>query len=152
ATAEGRAARGYLADRGLGDETIARFRLGYAPSHGQGLTRHLLDLGFEVETAEKSGLVLRDQEGKRHFDRFRRRIMFPISNESGKVVAFGGRALGDDQPTYLNSPETPISTKSRVLYHLDRAGNALRKADAAVVVAAYMDSIAVASAGMEGLL
>ena len=61
ATAEGRAARGYLADRGLGDETIARFRLGYAPSHGQGLTRHLLDLGFEVETAEKSGLVLRDQ-------------------------------------------------------------------------------------------
>ena len=149
ATAEGRAARGYLADRGLGDETIARFRLGYAPSHGQGLTRHLLDLGFEVETAEKSGLVLRDQEGKRHFDRFRRRIMFPISNESGKVVAFGGRALGDDQPKYLNSPETPIYTKSRVLYHLDRAGNAIRKADAAVLVEGYMDSIAVASAGIE---
>jgi DNA primase len=149
ATAEGRAARAYLADRGLGDETIARFRLGYAPAHGQGLTRHLLDLGFEVETAEKSGLVLRDQEGKRHFDRFRRRIIFPISNESGKAVAFGGRALGDDQPKYLNSPETPIYTKSRVLYHLDRAGNAIRKADAAVLVEGYMDSIAVASAGIE---
>src|SRR5437870_1858118 len=149
ATAEGRAARGYLADRGLGDETIARFRLGYAPSHGQALTRHLLDLGFEVETAEKSGLVLRDQEGKRHFDRFRRRIIFPISNESGKAVAFGARALGDDQPKYLNSPETPIYTKSRVLYHLDRAGNAIRKADAAVLVEGYMDSIAVASAGIE---
>src|SRR2546429_413583 len=135
ATAEGRAARGYLADRGLGDETIARFRLGYAPSHGQGLTRHLLDLGFDAEILEKSGLILRDQacperserEGKRHFDRFRRRITFPISNESGKVVAFGGRALGDDQPKYLNSPETPIYTKSRVLYHLDRAGSVIRK-------------------------
>ena len=157
ATAEGRAARGYLADRGLGDETIARFRLGYAPSHGQGLTRHLLDLGFDAEILEKSGLILRDQacperserEGKRHFDRFRRRITFPISNESGKVVAFGGRALGDDQPKYLNSPETPIYTKSRVLYHLDRAGNAIRKADAAVLVEGYMDSIAVASAGIE---
>ena len=109
----------------------------------------MLDLGFEVETAEKSGLVLRDQEGKRHFDRFRRRIIFPISNESGKAVAFGARALGDDQPKYLNSPETPIYTKSRVLYHLDRAGNAIRKADAAVLVEGYMDSIAVASAGIE---
>src|SRR2546426_3846400 len=147
ATAEGRAARGYLADRGLGDETIARFRLGYAPSHGQGLTRHLLDLGFEVETAEKSGLVLRDQEGKRHFDRFRRRIIFPISNESGKAVAFGARALGDDQPKYLNSPETPIYTKSNVLYHLDRAKDSLRRQDFAILVEGYMDAIAVARAG-----
>ena len=123
ATAEGRAARGYLADRGLDDPTVARFRLGYAPAGGQALTRHLEDLGFSAEVAEKSGLVLRDSEGKRRFDRFRRRIIFPIANESGKVVAFGGRALGDDQPKYLNSPETPIYTKGRVLYHLDGAGS-----------------------------
>ncbi len=148
-TAEGRAARGYLADRGLSDETVGRFRLGYAPAHGQALTRHLLDLGFEPAILEKSGLVLKDQEGNRHFDRFRGRVIFPISNDSGKVVAFGGRALGDDQPKYLNSPETPIYTKSRVLYHLDRAGGAVRKSDEAVLVEGYMDCIAVASAGVE---
>jgi DNA primase len=147
-TAEGRAAKGYLADRGLSDETVGSFRLGYAPSHGQALTRHLEELGFEPAILEKSGLVLKDQEGKRHFDRFRRRVIFPISNESGKVVAFGGRALGDDQPKYLNSPETPIYTKSRVLYHLDKAAGAIRKADEVVLVEGYMDCIAVASAGV----
>ena len=149
ATAEGRAARGYLADRGLTDEVIGRFRLGYAPAHGQALTRHLTERGLDPAILEKSGLILSDQEGKRRFDRFRRRVIFPISNESGKVVAFGGRALGDDQPKYLNSPETPIYTKSRVLYHLDRAAAAIRKSDEVVLVEGYMDTIAVASAGIE---
>lgn len=152
ATAEGRAARGYLADRGLDDETVARFRLGYAPANGQALTQHLEDLGFSAEIAEKSGLVLRDSEGKRRFDRFRRRVIFPIANESGKVVAFGGRALGDDQPKYLNSPETPIYTKGRVLYHLSDAGSAIRKLDYAVLVEGYMDSIAAASAGIDNVV
>jgi DNA primase len=151
ATAEGRAARGYLADRGVSDETLGRFRLGYAPANGQALTSHLNDLGFDPQTIEKSGLVLRDAGGKRSFDRFRRRIIFPISNENGKAVAFGGRALGEDQPKYLNSPETPIYTKGRVLYHLDRAGNAIRKADYAILVEGYMDCIAVASAGIENV-
>lgn len=149
ATAEGRAARGYLADRGLTDEMIGRFRLGYAPGHGQALTRHLTERGRDPAILEKSGLILSDQEGNRRFDRFRRRVIFPISNESGKVVAFGGRALGDDQPKYLNSPETPIYTKSRVLYHLDRAAPAIRKSDEVVLVEGYMDTIAVASAGIE---
>ncbi|HLW78209.1 MAG TPA: DNA primase [Terriglobia bacterium] len=149
ATAEGRAARGYLADRGLSDEVVGRFRLGYAQAHGQALTRHLTELGFDPAILEKSGLVLSDEEGKRRFDRFRRRVIFPIANESGKVVAFGGRALGDDQPKYLNSPETPIYTKSRVLYHLDRAAGAIRKADEVILVEGYMDCIAVASAGVE---
>ena len=92
------------------------------------------------------------QEGKRRFDRFRRRIIFPIANESGKVVAFGGRALGDDQPKYLNSPETPIYTKGRVLYHLDGAGASIRKLDYAILVEGYMDSIAVASAGIDNVV
>jgi DNA primase len=152
ATAEGRAARGYLADRGLDDATLARFRLGYAPAGGQALTHHLEDLGFSVEVADRSGLVLRDSEGKRRFDRFRRRIIFPIANESGKVVAFGGRALGDDQPKYLNSPETPIYTKGRVLYHLSGAGNSIRKLDYAILVEGYMDAIAVASAGIDNVV
>jgi DNA primase len=152
ATAEGRAARGYLADRGLNDETVAEFRLGYAPAGGQALVSHLTDLGFSPETAEKSGLVLRAAESGRRFDRFRRRIIFPIANESGKVVAFGGRALGDEPPKYLNSPETPIYTKGRVLYHLDRASNAIRKLDYAILVEGYMDTIAVASAGIENVV
>jgi DNA primase len=152
ATAEGRAARAYLADRGLSDEVVGKFRLGYAPSDGQGLTRALLDAQFAAEALERSGLVLRDAEGRRHFDRFRRRIIFPIANESGKVVAFGGRALGDDQPKYLNSPETPIYAKSRLLYHLDRAGSAIRRLDYAILVEGYMDCIAVASAGIENVV
>ncbi len=152
ATAEGRAARAYLADRGLGDEVVGRFRLGYAPGDGQALTRALQEAGFKLPELEKSGLVLRDAERQRHFDRFRRRVIFPISNESGKVVAFGGRALGDDQPKYLNSPETPIYSKSRVLYHLDRAGQTVRKLDYAILVEGYMDCIAVASAGVENVV
>jgi len=149
ATAEGRAARAYLADRGLGDEVIARFRIGYAPSEGHALLRHLESSGFSGGVMEKSGLVLSEAEGRRRLDRFRQRVMFPIARESGAVVAFGGRALGDDQPKYLNSPETPIYTKSRVLYHLDGAANAVRKGDEAILVEGYMDAIAVASAGFE---
>ena len=151
-TIEGRAARGYLADRGLSDEVIGRFRLGYAPAEGRTLTRRLSEAGFPLEQLEKSGLVLRAAEGERHFDRFRRRVIFPIANESGKVVAFGGRALGDDQPKYLNSPETPIYTKSRILYHLDRAGTPIRKLDRSILVEGYMDCIAVATAGFENVV
>ncbi|HEV2348720.1 MAG TPA: DNA primase [Terriglobia bacterium] len=151
-TAEGRAARAYLADRGLTDEVVARFRLGYAPAEGKALTARLADAGFAPEMAEKSGLVLRDQESNRRYDRFRRRIIFPIQNESGKVVAFGARALGEDQPKYMNSPETPIYSKSRVLYHLDRAGSEIRKLDYAILVEGYMDCIAVASCGIENVV
>ena len=99
----------------------------------------------------ESGLVSRDQSG-RMFDRFRRRITFPIANESGKIVAFGCRALGDDMPKYLNSPETPIYSKSNVLYHLDRAKEALRRSDFAVLVEGYMDAIAVARAGISNVV
>jgi DNA primase len=151
-SAEGRAARAYLADRGLSDEVMSRFRLGYAPAEGRALTRRLSEAGFPVTLLETSGLVLRAAEGDRHFDRFRRRVIFPISNESSKVVAFGGRALGDDQPKYLNSPETPIYTKSRVLYHLDRAGTQIRKVDCSILVEGYMDCIAVAAAGLENVV
>jgi DNA primase len=150
-TAEGRLARAYLEDRGLTDEVVGRFRLGYAPGDGQALTRHLSG-GYESELLEKSGLVVRDSERGRHYDRFRRRIVFPIANDSGKVVAFAGRALGDEQPKYLNSPETPIFTKGRVLYHLDRAAQAIRKLDYAILVEGYMDCIAVASSGIENVV
>jgi DNA primase len=149
-TAEGKAARAYLEDRGMDAEAIGRFGIGYAPAGGDVLLRY-----FKAKYAERllgeSGLVSRDQSG-RLFDRFRRRITFPIANESGKIVAFGCRALGDDQPKYLNSPETPIYSKSNVLYHMDRAKDAIRRQDFAVLVEGYLDAIAVARAGISNVV
>ena len=150
ATSEGKAARAYLEDRGLESEAIARFGLGYAPSGGDALYRHLKQK-YPDKLLELSGLVVRDPSG-RLYDRFRRRIVFPIANDSGKVVAFGGRALGDDLPKYLNSPETPIYSKSNVLYHLDRAKEALRQRGFAVLVEGYMDTITVARAGVANVV
>jgi DNA primase len=149
-TPEGRAAKAYLLDRGLDSEAVARFGIGFAPSGGEALLR-ALKAKYPEKTLEPSGLFSRDQNG-RLFDRFRRRVMFPIANDSGKIVAFGGRALGDDLPKYLNSPETPIYTKSNILYHLDRAKDALRQRDFAVLVEGYMDAIAVARAGVSNVV
>jgi DNA primase len=148
-TAEGRAARAYLTDRGLSDATLAHFRLGYAPADGEALARRLSEAGFTADSMEASGVVVQGRAGGRPLDRFRRRIIFPIANESGKVVAFAGRALGEEQPKYLNSPETPIYTKSRILYHLHKAGPAIRKLETAILVEGYMDCIALAAAGIE---
>ena len=149
-TPEGRAAKMYLLDRGLDSEAVARFGIGFAPSGGEALLRTMKQK-YPEKVLEASGLFSRDQSG-RLYDRFRRRVMFPIANESGKIVAFGGRAIGDDLPKYLNSPETPIYSKSNVLYHLDRAKEALRQRDFAVLVEGYMDAIAVACAGISNVV
>ena len=149
-TLEGKAARAYLEDRGIDKATMNRFGIGYAPSGGDLLLR-LFKSKYPEKLLTESGLILRGENG-RMFDRFRRRITFPISNESGKIVAFGCRALGDDMPKYLNSPETPIYSKSNVLYHLDRAKEALRRSDFAVLVEGYMDAIAVARAGVSNVV
>jgi DNA primase len=150
-TLEGKAARAYLEDRGIDNKTIDRFGIGYAPSDGDALLR-LLKQKYPEKLLVESGLISRGEQGGRFFDRFRRRITFPIANDSGKIVAFGARALGDDQPKYLNSPETPIYSKSNVLYHLDRAKEALRRSDFAVLVEGYMDAIAVARAGISNVV
>ena len=149
-TLEGKAARAYLEDRGLDKDTISRFGIGYAPSGGDMLLRHL-KAKYPEKLLADSGLISRDQGGKL-FDRFRRRITFPISNESGKIVAFGCRALGDDQPKYLNSPESPIYSKSNLLYHLDRAKEGIRRKDFVILVEGYMDAIAVARAGISNVV
>ena len=150
-TPEGKAAKAYLLDRGLNSEAVARFGIGFAPSGGEALLRTMKQK-YPEKVLEASGLFSRDQSSGRIYDRFRRRVMFPISNESGKIVAFGGRALGDDLPKYLNSPETPIYSKSSILYHLDRAKEALRQSDFAVLVEGYMDAIAVALAGISNVV
>jgi DNA primase len=149
-TPEGRAAKAYLLDRGLDSDAMARFGIGFAPSGGETLLRAMKPK-YHEKILETSGLFSRDQNG-RLFDRFRRRVMFPIANDSGKIVAFGGRALGDDLPKYLNSAETPIYNKSNILYHLDRAKEALRQRDFAVLVEGYMDAIAVARAGISNVV
>src|SRR5438094_4829241 len=150
-TLEGKAARAYLEDRGLDKDAIARFGIGYAPSGGDALLCHLKS-NYNEKLLAESGLASRDQTAGRLFDRFRRRITFPISNESGKIVAFGARALGDDMPKYLNSPETPIYSKSNVLYHMDRAKEGIRRDDFVILVEGYMDAIAVARAGISNVV
>jgi DNA primase len=147
---EGKVAAAYLEDRGLDREAMKRFGLGFAPSSGDALLRFLKQK-YPDKLLDVSGLISRDQSG-RAYDRFRRRIMFPIANEAAKVIAFGGRAMGDDTPKYMNSPETPIYTKSTVLYHLDRAKESLRQSDFAVLVEGYMDAIAVARAGIANVV
>src|SRR6516225_2672142 len=149
-TLEGKAARAYLEDRGLDKDASSRFGIGYSPSGGDALLRHLKSQ-YPEKLLVESGLISRDQGGKL-FDRFRRRITFPIANESGKIVAFGCRALGDDQPKYLNSPESPIYSKSNVLYHLDRAKEGIRRQDFAILVEGYMDAIAVARVGISNVV
>src|SRR5262249_47529666 len=108
--------------------------------------------GFSVAQMEESGLVGKRQDGSL-YDRFRNRLMFPIHNETGKIIAYGGRALSpDDQPKYLNSPETPIYKKSAVLYNLHRAREAVRKEDRVILVEGYMDVIGVTAAGFANVV
>ena len=139
---QGGDARAYLARRGVSPEIIDAFQLGYSDPAGQALTHRLTEERFSPEQLEASGLVRRRNEGAGFYDAFRGRLMFPIHNESGKVIAFGGRAMrDDDQPKYLNSPETPIYRKTSTLYNLHRAREAMRRSNRAVLVEGYMDVI-----------
>jgi DNA primase len=147
-TPEGKTARDYLARRGLPQEASEQFGLGFAPS-GSRLAKALEREGFSAEQLEAGGLVARSPDGSGYYDRFRSRLIFPIANESGKLIAFAGRALDDQQqPKYLNSPESPIYKKSQVLYNLHRARAEMRKRDRAVLVEGYMDVIGVWRAGV----
>ncbi len=141
-------AREYVAKRGLTQSLADEFGLGFADPSGQALLRKLRDEGFTPEQMQESGLVRRREDGS-FYDYFRGRLIFPIHNESGKVVAFAGRALNDDQPKYLNSPQTKIYHKTDVLYNLNRARNAIRKVEHSILVEGYMDVIGVFSAGVE---
>ena len=151
-SAAGEAARAYLARRGVAPETIAQFGLGYAERSGQALVRMFGKRNFSSAQMEQSGLMGQRQDGSL-YDRFRNRLMFPIHNESGKIIGFGGRALAaDDEPKYLNSPETAIYKKSYVLYNLHRAKEAIRKQDRVILVEGYMDAIGVTAAGVANVV
>jgi len=148
----GNEARQYLANRGVTPDQIAEFGLGLSDPSGQQLVRRFGDR-FSAELLEHSGLVMKRQEGTGFYDRFRGRLMFPIHNESGKIIGFGGRALRHgDEPKYLNSPETPLYRKSYVLYNLHRAKETVRKGGYSVLVEGYMDVIGVYSAGVHNVV
>src|SRR5580698_3946970 len=146
----GAEARNYLIKRGIGPELIETFELGFSEASGQALVRELNQRQFTREQIDASKIVMRREDGSGYFDFFRGRLMFPIHNESGKVIAFGGRAMRDqDQPKYLNSSETPIYQKTSVLYNLHRARSAMRGSNRTVLVEGYMDVIGVYSAGVK---
>lgn len=155
---EGAQAREYLASRGLKEETIRTFRIGFAPDSGFTLKDRLkADLSEEMMRASGLFSFKEGSEGSvaAMYSKFRNRIMFPIANENGKIIAFTGRTLAKDEksgPKYLNSPETPIYSKSRVLYNLDRAKEAVRKLGYVIIVEGQMDCIAVYSAGFHNVV
>jgi DNA primase len=180
---EGARAREYLAGRGLDPETIKAFRIGFAPDSGF-LLRDRLRADFSEEVLRESGLFswkreessqksgvgsqesqnLREPEARSQkpetgpsamYSKFRNRVMFPITNEAGRIIAFTGRTLSSDEkagPKYLNSPETPIYSKSRVLFNLDKAKEAIRKLDYAILVEGQMDCLSVYAAGFHNVI
>lgn len=146
---EGRAAREYLAARGIARETVAAFGLGYAPEGWDHLLRHLASQGHRADLVARAGLAVPRKEGSGHYDRFRDRLMIPIADLQGRVVAFGGRAMAADQePKYLNSAESPLYRKGEVLYGLPQARETIRQADQAIVVEGYFDGIGLHQAGI----
>ncbi|MEA3346081.1 MAG: DNA primase [Chloroflexota bacterium] len=141
----GEEARAYIQRRGLTEETVERFQLGYAPDQWEALKGHLLGQGYTLDNLVAAGIVVKRKEGTGGYDRFRHRLMIPIrlpqvGEKRGQVIAFGGRVLREeDVPKYLNSPQTPLFDKSATLFGLDRAQEAIRRRDQAVIVEGYMD-------------
>ena len=146
----GRMARDYLAGRGLDEEMIARFRLGYAPTDSRALIRALTEQGFEVPAMIEAGLARQPEDGRAPYAFFRHRVMFPVTDRRGRAVAFGGRILEGDGPKYINSPDTPLFHKGRMLYALAQAARAIADGQPAIIVEGYLDVIALHQAGFAG--
>lgn len=142
-------AKDYVANRGVTAEAIERYKLGYAPDGWDGLLNHLTEQKVAIGDAVKAGLLIARENSTGFYDRFRDRLIFPILDPSERVIAFGGRSFGDEQPKYLNSPETPLFIKNRTLYGLNIARKAISNEDRLLVVEGYMDVITTQSAGFE---
>jgi DNA primase len=138
---EGERARAYLDARGIDPDVARRFGLGWAPEGWDHLLSHMRARGVDAEPLVQAGLVVPRQTGSGFYDRFRGRLVFPIRDSQGRVVAFGGRGLGHEEPKYLNSPETPLYVKGQTLYGLDLARTAMRETNRAIVVEGYVDCI-----------
>ncbi|MCX6927380.1 MAG: DNA primase, partial [Verrucomicrobia bacterium] len=152
--ASGQIAREYLAKRGVPDEAVKLFRLGAAPDLWDDTVNWAKSKGHELALVEQAGLILRRQEGEGYYDRFRGRLMFPICDEQGRVIGFSGRVLAGDEKTakYVNSPETPIFTKSKVFFGLDKSKRAVLDAGYAIVCEGQLDLIACFMAGVQNVV
>ncbi|HZS07558.1 MAG TPA: DNA primase [Blastocatellia bacterium] len=149
---EGRQALNYLDQRGVSEETRRAFRLGYAPSSWDALSGHLQRLGATRTQIERSGLVTLKDTGTGFYDKFRGRLMFPICDAQGRVVAFGGRILGEGEPKYLNSPETALYTKGQHLFGLSHARDAIRRQGYSILVEGYLDFLIPFQHGVRNLV
>ena len=150
ASRAGAKARGYLGDRGIDPETQVKFRLGYAPNERFALKEHLGSQGISTEDMVEAGLLVAGEDIPLPYDRFRERVMFPITDVRNRVIAFGGRALEKDTPAkYLNSPETPLFHKGGTLYNIAAARAAAHKSAPVIAVEGYVDVIAMVQAGYE---
>ncbi|MDY0185676.1 MAG: DNA primase [Desulfuromonadaceae bacterium] len=149
--AEGAEARAYLRRRGYTGEMVRRFRLGYAPAGWDTLCSYLKRKQIDLEQAVALGLVRRSDDG-REYDMFRRRLLFPVQDSGGHAVAFGGRVLDNSLPKYINSPETPLYHKGRILYGLYDARSSMRRQRRVIVVEGYFDHLALIQAGVENVV
>jgi len=150
---EGKPALDYLLRRGVGDDAIARFRLGFAADGSRSLKAALAREGFTDAAMVEAGLLVQPEDaGRSPYDRFRGRVMFPIADQRRRVRGFGGRILGPGEPKYLNSPETPLFHKGSLLYGIDHAAPAVREAGTVIVVEGYMDVIGMAVAGWNNVV
>lgn len=147
---EAGAAREYAERRGLSQEVLRDFEIGFAPDRWDSLRSYLQGQGYSAGELRDAGLVIEGERGPR--DRFHNRLMFPIRDERGRVVGFGGRALGDALPKYLNSPQSPVFDKSGILFALDRARDAIRREDRAVIVEGYLDAITAHQFGYQNVV
>lgn len=146
----GRQGLDYLRGRGLSDQTIDDFRLGFAPDSRDGLLAALKRETVPIDKIVEAGLAIRPDDNREPYDRFRGRVMFVINDRRGRAIAFGGRVMGAGEPKYLNSPETPLFHKGANLYCLDRAREAVTKDQPVIVAEGYMDVIALHGAGFTG--
>ena len=146
----GRQGLDYLRGRGLSDQTIEDFRLGFAPDSRDGLISALKRENVPIEKIVEAGLAIQPDDNREPYDRFRGRVMFVINDRRGRAIAFGGRVMGSGEPKYLNSPETPLFHKGANLYCLDRAREAVTKDQPVIVAEGYMDVIALHGAGFTG--
>ncbi len=151
---EGARALAYLKEkRQFNDDSIDRFMIGYAPDRWDGLLNHLKKKGMNEKTIEKSGLILKRQDGSGYYDRFRARVMFPVFSAGGSVIAFGGRTLKpDEKAKYINSPETAAYIKGRTLFGIYQAKDAIIEKDAAILVEGYADLIALHQSGIRNVV
>ena len=147
-SATGATARDYLASRGIQAGTIERFEIGCAPTEWDGLVKALSKQGFSPDDLALAGLTIAREQASGSYDRFRSRVMFPITDLRKRVVGFGGRILGEGNPKYLNSPDTPLFKKGQTLYALDLAREAVARLKTVIVVEGYFDAVALHQAGL----